>query len=87
MSNIKIGFSRQYVIHFALQTLGLTYQSDTLDHVLYMAADCTHCGQLLPVTPPFVNPELQEKPPCKMSIQKKSYPGSSQYKPNLVSPM
>lgn len=34
------------------------YQSYTLDHILNMAADGSDCGQLLPVTPPFVHTQL-----------------------------
>lgn len=38
--------------------LKVTYQGHSLDHVLDMAANGTHRGQLLPVTPPFVHTEL-----------------------------
>ena len=35
-----------------------TYQGHSLDHVLDMAADGADCGQLLPVSPPFVHTKL-----------------------------
>lgn len=36
-----------------------TYQGHSLNHVLDVATDGAHCGQLLPVTPPFVHTELE----------------------------
>lgn len=36
-----------------------SHQSDSLDHVLDVAADGANCGQLLPVTPPFVHTKLR----------------------------
>lgn len=37
------------------------HQSDAFDHVLNMAADSTDCGQLLPVSPPFIHTKLRMK--------------------------
>lgn len=35
------------------------YQSDSLDHVLDMAADGANCGQLLSVAPPLIHTKLR----------------------------
>lgn len=42
------------------QTVKFSHQSDSLDHVLDMAADGADCGQLLPVAPPFIYTELRK---------------------------
>lgn len=42
------------------RTVKFSHQSDSLDHVLDMAADGADCGQLLPVAPPFIHTELRK---------------------------
>lgn len=40
--------------------LNYSHQSDSLDHVLDMAADGADCGQFLPVAPPFIYTKLRK---------------------------
>lgn len=50
--------------------LKYSHQSDSLDHVLDMAADGADCGQFLPVTPPFIYTKLRKTAQQLTSLSK-----------------
>lgn len=57
--SIKAGH-RAYYSSWTWSVGRCTHQSDPLDHVLDVAADGADCGQLLPVTPPFIYTKLRK---------------------------
>lgn len=45
-----------------------SHQSDALDHVLDVAADGADCGQLLPVSPPFIHTKLRRRRATRITV-------------------